>query len=218
MREYLLNYIRDPDTWLSVIAIAVSVIALWQTQNQIKVSNKQHLFDRRLSAYLTIKDLLGSYLTQKENSTLLDNDDFVFNIKMTWYFLMGNLYLESVSNAIEYPIGSPEGKEFSIKMVELIKKAEEIKLLFPAKVSDPITDFVSSYYHVVRSIYQYQLAWNYTDEDPVLKSMTIKEKAKQIGETACRRKVLDSLEELDSSYQKLLNQDSEGQMKNCIRL
>lgn len=218
MREYLLNYIRDPDTWLSVIAIAVSVIALWQTQNQIKVSNKQHLFDRRLSAYLTIKDLLGSYLTQKENSTLLDNDDFVFNIKMTWYFLMGNLYLESVSNAIEYPISSLEGKEFSIKMVELIKKAEEIKLLFPAKVSDPITDFVSSYYHVVRSIYQYQLAWNYTDEDPVLKSMTIKEKAKQIGETAYRRKVLDSLKELDSSYQKIVDQDSEEQMKNCIRL
>lgn len=218
MREYLLNYIRDPDTWLSVIAIAVSVIALWQTQNQIKVSNKQHLFDRRLSAYLTIKDLLGSYLTQKENSTLLDNDDFVFNIKMTWYFLMGNLYLESVSNAIEYPIGSPEGKEFSIKMVELIKKAEEIKLLFPAKVSDPITDFVSSYYHVVRSIYQYQLAWNYTDVDPVLKSMTIKEKAKQIGETAYRRKIFESFEELEFSYQLILERDSEEQMKNCIRL
>lgn len=218
MREYLLNYIKDPDTWLSFIAITVSVIALWQTQKQIKVSNKQHLFDRRLSAYLTIKDLLGSYLTQKEHCTLSDNDEFVFNIKMTWYFLMGNLYLESVSNAIEYPISSLEGKEFSIKMVELIKKAEEIKLLFPAKVSDPITDFVSSYYHVVRSIYQYQLAWNYTDEDPVLKSMTIKEKAKQIGETAYRRKVLDSLKELDSSYQKIVDQDSEEQMKNCIRL
>lgn len=214
----MIEYIKNPDVWLSVIAIAVSVIALWQTQRQIKLSNKQYLFDRRLSAYLTIKDLLGSYLTQKENRTLSDNDEFVFNIKMTWYFLMGNMYLESVSNAIEYPISSLEGKEFSIKMVELIKKAEEIKLLFPAKVSDPITDFVSSYYHVVRSIYQYQLAWNYTDEDPVLKSMTIKEKAKQIGETAYRRKVLDSLKELDSSYQKIVDQDSEEQMKNCIRL
>ena len=214
----MIEYIKNPDVWLSVIAIAVSVIALWQTQRQTKLSNKQYLFDRRLSAYLTIKDLLGSYLTQKENRTLSDNDEFVFNIKMTWYFLMGNLYLKSVSNAIEYPISSLEGKEFSIKMVELIKKAEEIKLLFPAKVSDPITDFVSSYYHVVRSIHQYQLAWNYTDEDPVLKSRTIKEKAKQIGETAYRRKVLDSFKELDSSYQKIVDQDSEEQMKNCIRL
>ena len=214
----MIEYIKDPDVWLSVIAIAVSVIALWQTQKQIKLSNKQYLLDRRLSAYLTIKDLLGSYLTQKENRTLSDNDEFVFNIKMTWYFLMGNLYLESVSNAIEYPISSPEGKEFSIKMVELIKKAEEIKLLFPAKVSDPITDFVSSYYHVVRSIYQYQLAWNYTDVDPVLKSMTIKEKAKQIGETAYRREIFDSFKELESSYKLILDQDSEEQMKNCIRL
>lgn len=214
----MIEYIKDPDVWLSIIAIAVSVIALWQTQKQIKLSNKQYLFDRRLSAYLTIKDLLGSYLTQKENRTLSDNDEFVFNIKMTWYFLMGNLYLESVSNAIEYPISSPEGKEFSIKMVELIKKAEEIKLLFPAKVSDPITDFVSSYYHVVRSIYQYQLAWNYTDVDPVLKSMTIKEKAKQIGETAYRREIFDSFKELESSYKLILDHDSEEQMKNCIRL
>lgn len=111
----MIEYIKNPDVWLSVIAIAVSVIALWQTQNQIKISNKQHLFDRRLSAYLTIKDLLGSYLTQKENGNLSDNDEFVFNIGMTWYYLMGNLYLESVSNAIEYPIDSPEGRAFSIK-------------------------------------------------------------------------------------------------------
>lgn len=214
----MIEYIKNPDVWLSVIAIAVSVIALWQTQNQIKISNKQHLFDRRLSAYLTIKDLLGSYLTQKENGNLSDNDEFVFNIGMTWYYLMGNLYLESVSNAIEYPIDSPEGRAFSIKMVELIKKAEEIKLLFPAKVSEPITDFISLYYHVVRSIYQYHLAWNFTDKDPVLKSMTIKEKAKQIGETAYRRGIFDSFKELESSYKLILDQDSEEQMKNCIRL
>lgn len=214
----MIEYIKNPDVWLSIIAIAVSVIALWQTQKQIKISNKQHLLDRRLSAYSVIKDMLGSYLTQKENRTLSDNDEFVFNIKMTWYFLMGNLYLESVSNAIEYPLGSPEGRAFSIKMVELIKKAEEIKLLFPAKVSDPITDFVLSYSHVVRSIYQYHLAWNFTDKDLVLKSMTIKEKAEQIGETSYRRKIFESFEELDSSYQKILEQDSEEQMKNCIRL
>ena len=133
----MIEYIKNPDVWLSVIAIAVSVIALWQTQRQIKLSNKQYLFDRRLSAYLTIKDLLGSYLTQKENRTLSDNDEFVFNIKMTWYFLMGNLYLESVSNAIEYPISSLEGKEFSIKMVEQMCIRDSLQALQKCKPPAP---------------------------------------------------------------------------------
>ena len=48
----MMDYIKDPDTWLSLLAVVISMIALWQTHRQIKLSNKQQLFDRRLSDYL----------------------------------------------------------------------------------------------------------------------------------------------------------------------
>ena len=54
----MMDYIKDPDTWLSLLAVVISMIALWQTHRQIKLSNKQQLFDRRLSDYLIVKGLL----------------------------------------------------------------------------------------------------------------------------------------------------------------
>ena len=214
----MIEYIKDPDVWLSIIAIAVSVIALWQTQKQIKLSNKQHLLDRRLSAYSIIKDLLDSYKAQKDNCSLADDNDFIFKVGIAWYNFMGILYLEPVANAIEHPAGSPEGRAFSIKMAELVKKAEEIKLIFPSKVSEPLADFISAYVQAMRTIYRYLLVTDFARKDPVLKDKSIKEKIELIGEPTYRSKVLDSLSKLDCSYQKLLDQDSEEQMKNCIRL
>ena len=37
----MMDYIKDPDTWLSLLAVVISMIALWQTHRQIKLSNKQ---------------------------------------------------------------------------------------------------------------------------------------------------------------------------------
>lgn len=51
------KYFTNPDTWISIIAVCLSIIALFQTQKQIKLSNKQQLFDRRLDKYLLFKDL-----------------------------------------------------------------------------------------------------------------------------------------------------------------
>ena len=51
------KYFTNPDTWISIIAVCLSIIALFQTHKQIKLSNKQQLFDRRLDKYLLFKDL-----------------------------------------------------------------------------------------------------------------------------------------------------------------
>ena len=40
----MMDYIKDPDTWLSLLAVVISMIALWQTHRQIKLSNKQQLW------------------------------------------------------------------------------------------------------------------------------------------------------------------------------
>ena len=55
------KYFTNPETWVSIIAVCLSIIALFQTQKQIKLSNKQQLFDRRIDKYLLFKDLLSLY-------------------------------------------------------------------------------------------------------------------------------------------------------------
>ena len=34
----MMDYIKDPDTWLSLLAVVISMIALWQTHRQIKLN------------------------------------------------------------------------------------------------------------------------------------------------------------------------------------
>ena len=73
----MLDYIKNPDTWMTIIAVVISIIALFQTAKQTKLSNKQQLFDRRLEKYMLLKDLLILYknsrgfISENENITVL---------------------------------------------------------------------------------------------------------------------------------------------------
>lgn len=59
---------------LSTITIFIAALALILTYKQIKLSNKQHLFDRRLDNYLLIKDILSLY---NVNKSFIDDKDIV---------------------------------------------------------------------------------------------------------------------------------------------
>ena len=58
----------------SVITSIIAIIALVQTNRQMKLSNKQQLFDRRLKIYTTVHGLLELY-AQNRNMFELDKKD-----------------------------------------------------------------------------------------------------------------------------------------------
>ena len=72
---------------LSIISIIIAVIAIIQTSYQAKLSNKQHLFDRRLKIYMIVNGLLE--LCKKEYMDLGKKKETkpLFAIEINFSFL-----------------------------------------------------------------------------------------------------------------------------------
>ena len=63
--------IKDWNFWFSVITAMAAMIALILTVMQMRLSNKQNLFDRRLDCYLKTNGLIKLY---SENRALLEQN------------------------------------------------------------------------------------------------------------------------------------------------
>lgn len=107
--------LKDWNFWLSIVTVVAAVIALMQTKQQIKLSNKQHLFDKRVEQYLIAKGLIQLYenndtiLVFKENEPIL-SIDFIF-MQMT-----NNTYMEQMVDVISHPLEEPYHKKFLISL------------------------------------------------------------------------------------------------------
>ena len=115
---------------LPIIATIVAIIALFQTNLQIRISNKQYLFERRIKIYTILLGLINLY---KENEYLLKEnhkEDEPIDVQFLFYGLINNSFLEEQHFAIEKPLEQPYQKKFLIKLEELASIANEIKYIF----------------------------------------------------------------------------------------
>lgn len=216
----MMDYIKDPDTWLSLFAVVISMIALWQTHRQIKLSNKQQLFDRRLSDYLIVKGLLDLYREHRDNLGIEDNGKPLFSAAFTYAYLTDNAYLEAAGNAPEPPLDNPARKTLLLKVEDLHRVAAEMELIFPKEFSEPLNTFISAYGKMLKVLCGYLVIWNQMSDDmfPEMKNWTLGEKADHLGEERYRKEVFAALEQLEREYQAVVSQQTEEKIRELIRL
>ena len=143
INENILELFKDWNFWLSLITGLTAVIALVLTLMQIRLSNKQSLFERRLECYLKIDGLMQLY---KENQKLLETerkDEPLFAVDLEFLWLTNNTYLEEASEAIKKPLENPEHKKFLVKREELKKLSAEAELIFKGRSAKTISCFIS---------------------------------------------------------------------------
>ena len=158
--QRVIDFIQDPSAWLSIISAVIAIVALFQTQSQIKLSNKQHLFDRRLTDYLIAKDVISSQIKDYiKNGESFDATKILFDMMTPEFFASVKNITDVLSSYSDKEIKN----QFYTRLQELEKIGEEMVIIFGQKNTEPLKAFFKAYCDAARSIQSY-LEFQYLQE------------------------------------------------------
>ena len=208
------DYIKNPDTWLSLLAVLISVIALCQTQRQIKLSNKQQLFDRRLSDYLLLKGLAETYRKGHTEYRLTNNARLTFHAPMVLMYLIAIPFFDDALDIWNEPDNYPLQKQLLSKRSELRKAAEEISIIFNKTAAAPASAFILAYEKAIERLHEFIWMWNNAEQKYPngMNSELLRAREADLEE------LKDVMNCLDESFQVLEAKKTGQEMKQQIKL
>lgn len=91
----------------TLVTAVVAIFAVIQTQQQIKLSNKQYLFDKRMEVYLVAMGLIELYRSNRSLFEEHDKNEPFLAIDFDFTFMTNNASLFQIANAIRKPLEDP---------------------------------------------------------------------------------------------------------------
>ena len=207
----------DGNVIVSIITAIVAIFALGLTFKQIKLSNKQHLFDKRIENYIIAIGLLDLYRTNCEHLDL-DKDEPILNIDLYFTWLSNNTYLEDITSVINNPLEKIIHKKFLIKSENMKEVGTKINFLFSDKTSKVLSDFVFSYQELLFSMYQYKIILNKMFEKNNEKRSSIEVMQKMFDEPKYRHNLQKKYRNLIEIEKNLKENKVEEKIKKQIKL
>lgn len=203
---------------VSTVSAAIAIVALFQTKRQISLSNKQQLFDRRLSRYTEVNTVYSLYaankLQLKDESVFYHTNDLIFS------WLTNCADLEEMVLAVANPLHQKEQKILLTKYEKLKNAAIEISMVFDGDAAEIAGEFVSSFADLLKAMYQQQVFISNLKEQEgrdktPLYLENYEEKCRKMATSLGLFELRDKLEYLDGEItrQKVLDE-----MKNSLRL
>lgn len=203
---------------VSTVSAAIAIVALFQTKRQISLSNKQQLFDRRLSRYTEVNTIYSLYaankLQLKDESVFYHTNDLIFS------WLTNCADLEEMVLAVANPLHQKEQKILLTKYEKLKNAAIEISMVFDGDAAEIAGEFVSSFADLLKAMYQQQVFISNLKEQEgrdktPLYLENYEEKCRKMATSLGLFELRDKLEYLDGEItrQKVLDE-----MKNSLRL
>ena len=217
--EYILNFIEN--NLFAIITALIAIIALFQTHKQIKISNKQFLFDKRLSKYLLANGLLELY---NDNGTLLDYTDYLDDepiiVDSQFINLTNNNYLKDINCIIKERKNNELKNNFLVKIEELKKLSNEIKFLFHDNSGVLLGNFIMEYQNVLMELYKYQIVLDsmVNDNIPRKNKPPYNELQKNYDELKRRYRLYDAIDDLKKSYHEVVSKKIVNEIEKSIKL
>lgn len=217
--KYILNFIEN--NLFAIITALIAIVALLQTHKQIKISNKQYLFDKRLNKYLLANGLLELY---KDNESLLDYtddpDDEAIIVDYQFINLTNNNYLKDVTCIINEPKNNEFKNNFLVKIEELKQLSNEVRFLFPNKSGLLLSNFIMKYQDILMVLYKYQIVLDLMKNRKIPKKNepTYSELQNEYGELKHRHRLYDVIDNLKKSYNEVISKKVINKIEKSIKL
>ena len=203
---------------VSVVSVGIASVALFQTKRQIALSNKQQLFDRRLSCFLELNTIYNLYaankLYLKDENTFYHTNDLIFS------WLTNCSELEEMTLAVSNPLHQEEQKILLTKYERLKNSAIEISMVFEGNVAKIAGEFVSSFADLLKAMYQQQVYISKLNEQKTADKQPMyledyEEKCRQSAESLGIFALCEKLEQLD---EKIARKCVIDELKESLRL
>lgn len=207
---------------LPIVSLIIALVAIFQTKKQIELSNKQHLFDRRLEKYMLIKDLLSLFANNRE--LIVDEKDLAQCLDFEFSRLTNLSYLSDMIFAVNEPLNSNKQNVFLTKCEMLESYAVEISLLWDNDTGKIFGEFIKTYKEVLFKLYQQQVCINGLKKDReeqnyignfVIDLDTYKKKTL---ENAKHIELFETIQDLDDIYCKIINENLEQKLIDDLKL
>lgn len=209
--------LTDWNFWLSVITAIVAIVALLQTNQQIRLSNKQHLFDKHVEHYLIAKGLIQLYESNK-TILLVKEDKPVLEMDFIFTQMTNNTYLEKITAVIAHPLEQPFQKDFLTKMETLKEVSTKIKFIFSGKKAILLGDYVLHYQELLFRMYQYQILLEKMEQASQKFTWTRERTQEEVGEKHHREELQKSIDNLIQTYDMLKKEKVEENIEKQIKL
>lgn len=210
--------LRDWNFWCTVMTSVAAVVAIGVSVHQIRLSNKQQLFERRLKAYMMANSIISLckenyvFLSEKRKAEPQFANDLVF----VW--LTNNTYMEGQAEAIEHPLKQPFHKELLKKREELRNMAMEFEFIFKGNVASLYGNFLRDYENALAVMYQYQIIIKKMEEENEKHPNTSEVLSKMFSEEEYRDRLYDALGKLKVSYDTVSQEKNDKQLRKQLAL
>ena len=210
--------LRDWNFWCTVMTSVAAVVAIGVSVHQIRLSNKQQLFERRLKAYMMANSIISLckenyiFLSEKRKAEPQFANDLVF----VW--LTNNTYMEGQAEAIEHPLEQPFHKELLKKREELRNMAMEFEFIFKGNVASLYGNFLRDYENALAVMYQYEIIIRKMKEENEKHPHTSEVLSKMFSEEEYRDRLYDALGKLKVSYDTVSQEKNDKQLRKQLAL
>ena len=191
---------------LSVCTVVVAIIALFQSNKQIKLSNKQCLFEKRTQRYIKLRSIIETYESNREFLKYAETiPEFLVETLTNGSIFIENNFINGT------PLSRSEQNKFLGELEECRTTALEISILWDLEESRLASNFIYAYVELLIKLFRFHIATRSKEIRNGYNEVVVQMLAKDI-------KLPEGIKLIEDVYKELQNKNVLNVLKDKIKL